>query len=237
MNASSAGYAGAQPERWATLYRITGYAIIAMLIIMPVQIAIFIMFPFPDSIELWYELFHDSWLLGLVHLDLLYIVNNVIVAVMYLALFFSLRERNEGLMVIALLLGLLGISAYLASNKAFEMLSLSTLYHSAASDAAKTIFLAAGQTMISSWKGTAFDVYYILNGISLIIIAGVMFESPIFSRRTAAIGLASGLLMMIPSTAGTLGMVFALASLVPWVIFSALVAVKFLWLGNLQATT
>jgi len=165
-------------------------------------------------------------------MDLLYIINNLIVAIMYLALYLSLRRRNESLMLIALLMGLLGIAAYLASNRAFEMLSLSTQYYSAISDSAKIALLAAGHTMIASWKGTAFDIYYILNGVSLIIISGVMFQSPLFSKRTAAIGLASGILMMIPSTAGTIGMVFALASLVPWAIFAVMVAIKMFWLAS-----
>lgn len=117
-------------------------------------------FPFSDSIESWFELFHNNWLLGLIHLDLLYIINNVIVAIMYLALYFSLKQKNESLMIIALLLGLLGISAYLSSNKAFEMLSISNLYFEAVSVTTKTIYLSAGQTMLSSWKGTAFDIYY-----------------------------------------------------------------------------
>ncbi|MEL1135772.1 DUF4386 family protein [Desulfitobacterium sp. THU1] len=222
----------ANPEKWGYLYKIAGYATIVMLIIIPIQIAIFIVFPFPDSIESWFELFNKSWLLGLIHLDLLYIINNIIVAIMYLAFYFSLKKKNESLMIIALVLGLLGISAYLSSNKAFEMLSISNLYYDAASETAKTIFLATGQTMLSSWRGTAFDIYYVLNGITLIIISCVMFKSSIYSNKIAAIGLLSGVLMMIPSTAGTIGLIFSLASLIPWTVFAILVSMKFLQLGK-----
>lgn len=224
----------ANPEKWGYLYKIAGYATIIMLIIIPIQIAIFTIFPFPDSIESWFELFNKNWILGLIHLDLLYIINNVIVAIMYLAFYFSLKKKNESLMIIALVLGLLGISAYLSSNKALEMLSISNLYYDAVSETAKTIFLAAGQTMLSSWRGTAFDIYYVLNGITLIIISCVMFKSSIYSNKIAAIGLFSGVLMMIPSTAGTIGLIFSLASLVPWIVFAILVSIKFLQLSNLR---
>lgn len=114
------------------------------------------------------------------------------------------------------------------------MLSISSLYYGAISETTKTIYLSAGQTMLSSWKGTAFDIYYILNGISLIIISCVMLKSSIYSKKNAAIGLSSGLLMMIPSTAGTIGLVFSLASLIPWIVFSILVSRKFLQLGKLN---
>ncbi|AET67434.1 hypothetical protein Desor_1798 [Desulfosporosinus orientis DSM 765] len=97
----------ANPERWGSLYKIAGYATIIMLIIIPIQIVIFTIFPVPASIESWFELFHNNWILGLIHLDLLYVINNVIVATMYLALYFSLKQKNESLMIIALLLGLL----------------------------------------------------------------------------------------------------------------------------------
>ena len=223
----------ANPEKWKYLYKIAGYATIIMLIIIPIQIAIFTIFPFPDSIENWFQLFHDNWLLGLIHLDLLYIINNIIVAIMYLAFYFSLKQKNESFMIIALVLGLLGISAYLSSNKAFEMLSISNLYYNAVSETAKTVFLSAGQTMLLSWKGTAFDIYYVLNGITLIIISCVMFKSSIYGNKTATIGLSSGLFMMIPSTAGTVGLIFSLVSLIPWIFFSIIVSRKFLQLGNL----
>lgn len=223
----------ADPDKWKYLYKIAGYATIIMLIIIPIQITIFTVFPFPDSIENWFNVLRDNWLLGLIHLDLLYIINNIIVAIMYLAIYFSLKQKNEGYMVIALLLGFLGTSAYFSSNKAFEMLSISNLYFNAISDTAKTTFLTAGETLLLSWKGTAFDIYYVLSGITLIIISCVMFKSSIYGKKTAAFGLSSGLLMMIPSTAGTVGLIFSLASLIPWMVFSVLVAVKFLQLGNL----
>lgn len=95
MNVNRSLFDEANPEKWGCLYKIAGYATIIMLIIIPIQIAIFTIFPFPDSIESWFELFNKNWLLGLIHLDLLYIINNVIVAIMYLAFYFSLKKRMK----------------------------------------------------------------------------------------------------------------------------------------------
>jgi len=214
--------------KWKSLYKITGFAAIAMLIIIPVQIAVFIITPIPDSIENWFSLFHNNWLLGLIHQDMLYILNNIFVAVMYVAFYVALRPKNESLMTVALLLGLLGIAAYLASNKSFEMLNISNLYYAASTEVQKSMLLASGQALLSGWQGTAFLIYYVLNGITLLVISCVMLKSAVFSKTTAVIGLISGVLMMIPSTAGTIGLIFSLASLIPWYVFSILTAKRFL---------
>jgi len=215
-------------DKWKSLYKMAGFAAIAMLIIIPVQIIVFIINPIPGSIENWFSLFHNNWLLGLIHQDMLYIMNNILVALMYLAFYVALRPKNESLMTVALLLGLLGIAAYLASNKSFELLNISNLYYAASTEEQKFMLLASGQALLIGWQGTAFLIYYILNGIALIIISSVILKSMVFSRTTAVIGLISGVLMMIPSTAGTIGIIFSLASLIPWYVFSILTAKQFL---------
>src|SRR3712207_4729598 len=117
---------------------------------------------------------------------------------MYLALYAALRRVSESLMAIALTLGLVGIAAYFASTIAFEMLSLSNQYAAAATDVQRDAFLAAGQAMLAIYKGTASDVYYVLNAIVLFIIAPVMLRSGVFSKATAYAGLAAGVLMIVP---------------------------------------
>lgn len=229
MEASPADALG---ENWKPLHKAAGVSACAVCVIIPLQIAVFAIWKLPVDIEGWFALYRASWLLGLVHQDLLYIVNNVLVAVMYLAFYILLKPRHEGPMALAVLLGFLGISAYLGSNKSFEMLNLSALYYAAGSQAQQASALAAGQAMLAGWQGTAFDIYYILNGIALVMIASVMRKSTVFSGRTAGAGLVSGVLMMIPSTAGTPGLVFSLLSLIPWYVFSVLVARQFFRLSR-----
>jgi hypothetical protein len=112
------------------------------------------------------------------------------------------------------------------------MLSLSNSYAAAATDAQRSIFLAAGEGMLATYKGTAFDAYYILNAAALLIISVVMLRSNIFGKVTAYMGIAAGLLMLIPSTVDTIGPVFALASLIPWAVFSILVARRLFQMGS-----
>ena len=221
-----------QSEKWRNLYQTAGYATIAMLVIIVIQILVFVTSPMPLRIEDWFDLFRRNWLLGLVHLDALYLINNIIVAIMYLAFYVTLKPNHESQMTLAVLLGLMGIAAYLSSNRSFEMLRLSMLFDSAGSESQKAVLLAAGQSILLEWQGTAFLVYYVLNGLALILLSLVMLKSPVFGKRTAVIGLMAGFLMVIPSTAGVLGLVFSLASLIPWYVFSILVAKKFIRLGR-----
>jgi hypothetical protein len=218
---------------WRTLLRISSIAALLMVILIPIQVIIFSVSLPPETIEGWFELFRKSWLLGLIHLDLIYIIDNVLVAIIYLALYVILKKRNESLMAIAMLLGFLGIAAYFASNTSFEMLSLSRAFEKASSDVDRSMLMSSAQVMIETWRGTAFNTYYVLNGITLLLISKVMYGSGIFSNRTAVIGLISGILMVVPSTAGIIGLIFSLLSLIPWLIFSVMIAIRLRKLSRL----
>jgi hypothetical protein len=210
---------------------VAGWAALASVALTFVQVWIYIQWPPPESVEGFYALFADNPFLGLLALDLLYIVNNLLVLLVYLGLFFVLRRRYPSTVTIGLLLGSVGMAAYMASNTGFEMLSLANAY--AAADATGRIaLLGAGEAMLAVFKGTAFDIYYILSGITLFLFAGAVFASQRFSRATGVWGLIAAAFMMIPSSAGTIGMFFALGSLVPWVVFAALVGRRLLRLGR-----
>jgi len=222
-------------DQYRSLYRIAFYSSLAMLVIIPIQIVVFVANPIPTAVVGWFQLFNQNPLLGFFHADLFLLVNNILISVIYLAFYHLLKETNRGLIQIALLLGFLGIAAYITSNKTFEFLSLANQYRSAASDSDKIVLLAAGKSILAGWQGTAFDTYYVLNGITLLIVSSLMFRNSHFSRTTALFGLASGILMCIPSTAGTIGLVFSLLSLIPWYVFTILFARTFLKLGRRPA--
>ena len=219
-------------ERWKGLCSAGAIAAMAMLALMIVQIVVFTVWPPPTSVEGFFALFHESPLLGLLSLDLLYLVDGVLLILIYLALYGALRRAGESSMLIALILGLVGIAAYFASNTAFEMLSLSGQYAAASTDAQRSTLLAAGTVMLETWKGTSFDVYYVLNAIVLFIVSAVMLRNRLFRRTIAYLGFVSGVLMVVPSSAGTLGLYLSLASLAPWAIWLVLAGRRLLQLGR-----
>jgi len=221
-----------EESRWKNLYRVGGTAALTVVGIMVVQIIIFVLWPPPETVEGFFALMQARPLLGLLSMDLLYILNNTILVLIYLALFFALRRSSETAVLIAMLLGTLGVAAYYASNTGFEMLALSGQYAGATSEVQRTALLVAGQALLAIYKGTAFDTYYVLNAAALLIFAIVMLRSKVFSKATGWVGLISGLLMTIPSTAGPVGLVFSLASLVPWAVFSVMIARRFFQMGR-----
>lgn len=206
-------------QNWRSLYLAGAIAGIAMLVIMAAQIAIFVAAPPPTTVEGFFALFQNDWLLGLLSMDLLYLVNNAVMVLIYLAIYMVLRRYAETAMLISLVLALVGITAYYASNTAFEMLGLSQQYAAAVTEAQRTALMGAGEAALAIYRGTAFDSYYILNAAALLIFAFVMLRSPEFPRAAAVLAIVSGIFMIIPSTAGTIGLVFSLLSLIPWAAF------------------
>ena len=85
---------------------------------------------------------------------------------------------------------------------------------------------------IAGWKGTAFVTYYLLGAAVLLILAWLLRRTTAFGRSAAWWALASGLLMLVPSPFGTPGMVFAIASLLPWSVFCVLAGRRLLRLGG-----
>lgn len=218
---------------WKGLCNAGGVAALSMLVLMIAQIVIFVIWPPPNTVAGYFALFDNSWLLGLLSLDLLYIVDSILLILIYLALYIVLRRSGESAMLIAVVFGIAGVIAYFASNTAFEMLSLSNQYAAATAEAQRASLLTAGQIMLERYTGTAFDIYYVLNTIVLFILFPVMLRSKGFGKATAYIGLAAGVLMVVPSSAGTLGLYFSLASLVPWAVWLVLVGRRLLQFGRL----
>jgi hypothetical protein len=149
-----------------------------------------------------------------------------------LALYPALRRASQSYMAIALTLGLGGIVTYFASSTAFNMLSLSSQYAAATTDAQRSLFEASGQATLAIWQGTAFDVGYVLEGVALLIIAVVMLRNTLFSKGTAYVGILLGAMSLLPPTAGTIGLIFSLGSLVPLEIWLILIARRLFMLAQ-----
>ena len=161
---------------------------------MPIQIIVYIASPPPSTAMGFFTLFQNNSLLGLLALDLLLIVDQVLYVPIILALYVTLRRTNESFMAIALTLGIVGIAAYFASNTAFNMLSLSDQYAAATTDAQRSMLLAAGQAMLAIYNGTAFQLSYVFQAVAGIITSAVMLRSNIFSKVTACVGILAGVI-------------------------------------------
>lgn len=217
---------------WKSLYKVGAGAALTVLAFMPIQMIIFFVWPPPSTVIGWFTLFQDNGLVGLLDMDLLLIVDYALMGLVFLALWAALRRTSQSFMAIALTLELVGIATYFASTVAFEMLSLSNQYAAATADAERSTVLAAGQVMLETWQGTAFDVSYILGAAALLIVSAVMRRSHTFSKVTAYVGILASVLMFVPPTVGMIGVLLSLMSLVPTAIWLILVARRLFQLGQ-----
>jgi hypothetical protein len=216
---------------WKSLYNVGGAAALISAVFLPIQIVVFIAFPLPDSVIGWFTLFQHNRLVGLVDLDLLLVADNVLLVPILLALYVALKRTSESIMAVGTTFGFVGLALFIASNPAFEMLSLSDHYAAATTDAQRSVFLAAGQTMLASWQGTAFQVAYILGSIAGLAVSVVMLRSNIFNKVTAYAGIlanAIGLGLFVP----TIGVFIAVFSVVFLWIWYILVARRLFQLGQ-----
>jgi hypothetical protein len=218
---------------WKPLYRVGGVAALITAVLIPVQIVVFVAWPPPlegPAID-WFTLFQENWLLGLMRLDLLLMVDYVLLVPIVLALYVALRRINASLMAVATALYFVAIAAYFASNTAFEMLSLSGQYAAATTDAQRSVYLAAGQAMLATFKGTAFQVSYVLASVAGVIIGAVMLRSDIFGRVAAyalIVGDVIGLGLYVP----TIGIFLSVISVPVLWVWYVLIGRKLIQLGS-----
>lgn len=209
------------------LINITKWMILAMILIIPIQIALFLIIPMPETTLQWIELFNEKTLMGLLHMDILYVLNNTFLIFFYVVLYITLKNKsNNSFLNIALLTGIIGAILYYTSNRSLEMLYLSRSFIETDDVYLKSSYLAVAQSYLDLWKGTSFNIYYVLSAISLILFSRAMYLNQFYSKATAISGLISGTLMIIPSSLGTIGLIFSLFSLIPWIVFSILVFLR-----------
>jgi hypothetical protein len=212
----------AADSNWRPLYRVAATAALLSAVFIPLQVLVFMAWPPPleGTVTDWFTLFRDNPLVGLLDLDLLLVADNVILVPIFLALYVLLRRDSESVMAIATALGFLGIVFFIASNPAFEMLSLSDRYAEATTEAQRSTFLAAGEAMLATWQGTTFQAAYILGSVAGIAVGAVMLRSGTFSNLAgwmAILGNAVGLGLYVP-VVGVYVSVFSVLFLEIWYI-------------------
>lgn len=215
-------------RRWKGLYIAGAIGALVMFLFMIVQIAVFVIWPPPTDPIGFFRLFADNWFLGLLSMDLLYIIDSFILIIIYLALYMTLRDFAPSAMLIATVLGIIGVGAYFSSNPVFEMLSLSRQYAQSTDVMQSSMLVSVAIGYLETYKGTAFDIYYVLNTVVLFVYFFTMRIAGIFGKAIPLLSLVAGILMVIPSSAGNIGLVFSLASLVPWAIWLILIARRLL---------
>jgi hypothetical protein len=159
----------------------------------------------PGSVIDWFTLLQTHRLIGLTLLNFFDIVNYALVGLIFIGLYAALERADKSFMTLAMALGFAGMSVYFASNQAFAMLSLSDQYAAATTDAQRSMFLAAGQALLTMNNfiqgGSGIVTSFLLVNLAGLIISIVMAASSIFSKGTAYVGILAhgfGLGVIIP---------------------------------------
>jgi hypothetical protein len=224
--------------RWTDLYKIGGITVIGFIILIiagGIAFAIWPYLPGYASTEEIFQAIQDNRLGGLMALDFLLFVSNLLGILFFLALYVSLKRVNESCALIALALGLVAAALIVTARPMFELLSLSDRYTAATTDAARSQYLAAGEALLVLFNGTSFLVNTSLGGISLLISSFLMLRSGIFSRVTAYVGIITNAAVCGFFVPG-IGSVLLFLSLPGYVIWYILLARRFFQLGRQAAT-
>lgn len=185
--------------RWRWLYKVGGVTALLIPVMYLVTASIVLPAyrdPFPTNVTEWFTVFQNDWLTGLFFLGFADIVITIASGPMSLALYTALRRVNRTCMAIATPFAFVGIAVYLATNTAFAMLSLSSQYAAATSEAQRAVFLAAGQATLAVTEGTGG-----YTGMALVLVAGlimsaVMLQSKSFGKVTAWVGILAFVLLL-----------------------------------------
>jgi len=195
----------APDANWKPLYKIGALAALTAVIVFRRYLAAelsafngFGIFAMPETMPSnaldWFTLLQHNTFVGLALLNVFDLINYFLVGLIFLALYAALRRVNRSAMVIALILGLVGIAVYFASNQAFGILHLSQQYAAATSEPQRTMYLAAGEALLAVNQGTGIYISLFLVLLAGLIISLVMLRSEVFGKGTAVFGImANGL--------------------------------------------
>ena len=124
---------------WVGLYRTAGVAAFTIVALVPIQAAIFLLWPPPNTVVEYFSTFQRNALLGLLDLDLLLIIDQLLLVPVLLGLYVALRKTDASVILLGTTLGLFGALLFVVSREAtFSMLWLSQQYAAVTSEAERS---------------------------------------------------------------------------------------------------
>jgi hypothetical protein len=216
-------------SRWRDLYRLAGIAAVISELVIILGIVTYPIFPFAPGNKSTEEIFlflQSNPLGGLISLDLFLFIGNLFSITLFLALYVSLRPVNESYALVALAIGLIGVVLLIPARPLSELYSLSSLYATATTAAAKSQYLASGDTLLTLFNGINWFMNTLLGTLSLLISSLLMLRSKVYSQGTAWVGIATSVITLgfwIPS----IGIFLLFLSLPGFIVWYFLLARRF----------
>jgi hypothetical protein len=174
------------------LFHIGGAAALAAAALMLGEVVALALYPPPETVNGWFALFQTTPVVALLDFWGLEVPMYAMFALVFLALYAVLKKTDESRMAIVLALAFLGVGIFLATNNPISMLSLSNQHAAAATEAEKSVYLSAGQALLTNTGQRAVGGFNM--GLFLVSAAGLLgsiaiLRSTLFSRATAWVGI------------------------------------------------
>jgi hypothetical protein len=239
--------AGVEEARWKSIYMAGAVAAILTVLVAVAEIGITFLpgggreTTSARTVIDWFMLYQTSPLMGMRNLGLLNFFLVGLSVLFNYAIYGAHRLVERPLAGLALIVSIIGIAVFYATNRAFAMLALSNQYAAATSDTHRALLLAAGQAMLAVGESHTPGTFlaFFISEIAGILIAVVMLKGKIFSQASGIVGiLAFGFLLIfeicsvfIPALFQA-AMIFALSGGILSMVWYVMVAHKLLQLSR-----
>lgn len=230
---------------WRSLYRAAGAGALVAVGFVLLDIVISFAGGDPGVGELsaveWFRQLQDNWFVGLRNLGLFNVINPLLTLPLYLALYQLHRKRAPAGAALALILYLLGMAVYDASNRALAMLALSEQYAGAATEAQRSLLEIAGTMTLAQAEdftpGSFLGLFF--SSLASVWMMVVILQGRVFGRRIALTGLVGTVCLLFFTISATflpaiydLAMLVAMAGGLSIMAWNILMALRMFHLGR-----
>ncbi|MGD8455028.1 MAG: DUF4386 family protein [Anaerolineales bacterium] len=214
---------------YKSLITVGGICAVISAAIIPISIIAFFFWPlYPEDI---FSVIQSNRLAGMMGLDLIYLLGSFLSIPIFLTFYVTLKQTNESYSLLALTLGLIGLVTLFSSRPILEIVSLSDQYALVTTEIQKTELQAAGTALMTLFRGTAFNIHYVLGTTSLLISSFLMMKSEIYSKSTAYIGIITNILVFtyyVP----TVGVYLSIVSVIGYLLWWSLLGKQYIQMSS-----
>jgi len=140
----------------------------------------------------WFAIYQGSWFKGLYSLGILNLVYLAAMLPVYLALLAAHRKKQAVFVILTMIVFLVSMSIYISNNAAIPLLVLSNKYTLAGTDVQRSIYMAAGESVLA--RGEDFTpgsfIGLFSGGLAAIALSYIMLRGGVFGKVNAWIGIA-----------------------------------------------
>jgi len=202
-------------KRTTLIYKLGGAIALLTVIMTVLSVTAYSQWPYAAGVtptEEIFKLIQENIWAAFTALDFGLWVINPLYTFIYLALFFALRQINEALALIAFILGIIAVLSLISTRPVLEIFVLSNHYFASEAEAERTLYLTAGEALLSRFHGSGWYISMFFSAGSHLISSVLMLRSDRFKKITGwigVIGFSLALCFWIP----VVGLVFLFASM------------------------